>query len=88
MLKDMHIEVGIDDEGMTKSGKTACVTRMAAVGVPAQIGMQITDHKSEGAYRRYDRPQCRFVLRRHVRFFQIYVGCQSSAKVFIASAIR
>lgn len=55
MLKDMHVEAGVNDNGITnKSGRTTCVTRMAAVGVPTQVGMQITGHKSEGAYRRYD----------------------------------
>lgn len=51
MLKDMHVDV----EGITnKSSQTTCMTRMTIVGVPAQIGMQITGHKFEGAYRWYD----------------------------------
>lgn len=56
MLKDMHMEASVDDEGINnKSGRTTCVTKMVSVGVLAQIRMQITGHKFEGAYKRYDR---------------------------------
>lgn len=56
MLKDLYIQSGLDPEGISnKSGRTTCVTRMSAEGVPASIGMKITGHKSQGAYERYDR---------------------------------
>lgn len=51
MLKDMHIEAGLDDEYVTnKSGPMTCVTRMVVVGIPTQVGMQIIVHKSKGLY--------------------------------------
>jgi hypothetical protein len=55
-LKEIHKECGLDVEAVSnKSGRTTCVTRMASEGVPPAVGMQITGHKSKGAYSRYDR---------------------------------
>jgi hypothetical protein len=56
LLKSMAKIVGIDTECFSnKSGRVTLITRMAAQGVPDEVGMMITGHHSVDGYGRYDR---------------------------------
>jgi hypothetical protein len=56
ILQSMAKIVGIDTTCFTnKSGRATLVTRMAAQGIPDEIGMMVTGHHTADGYSRYDR---------------------------------
>jgi hypothetical protein len=57
-LKCMLKLVGIDDGLISnKSGRVSLITRMAASGVPDEVGMLVSGHHTQSGYSRYDRTE-------------------------------
>lgn len=57
-LRNMLMLVGLPGDCFSnRSGRCTLATRMAAKGVPDEVGMMITGHHTAGGYSRYDRTQ-------------------------------
>ncbi len=56
-LKSMMSLVGLPPDLITsnKAGRVTLITRMAACGVPDEVGMMVTGHHTTDGYGRYDR---------------------------------
>jgi hypothetical protein len=56
ILKSLGKIVGIDTDCFSnKSGRVTLITRMAALGVPDEVGMMVSGHYTANGYGRYDR---------------------------------